>query len=369
MWRGRGWAGLVAGACVALGAMGCGDDPDSVESAVPPGAVAQVGETTVTRGDLDAWMRFSVQTAKLAKIAGATGVVPDPPSYRRCVAAAKAVAKDPPKGQPRPTDEQFRQQCARQRETLVDSTVTYLVRAAWSEEEAAARGIRPSDREVQAHLEASASRFGDPELFRSFRENADAETRRRMLDAARIDLLDQRLIARELGGVRPVAAHDVRAYYERHPDEFRVPEQRDVHIVLTKTKARTEAAIRRLRGGAIWATVARDVSIDGSKRHGGRIAALRKGAQPETLDRVFSVPAGRIAGPIQTPFGWYAFEVDRIRPAHKETFASVESRVRERLADRRRQAAEKRLGDQLQARWRARTRCAEGFDVPQCARG
>ena len=88
---------ILALAVVGLGATafaGCGND-------VPAGAVAKVGDSTITQDEFDKWLN----TAAKGTAQGGTAVVPDPPDYTKCVAAK---AKTPvPKGQKEPTNDEL----------------------------------------------------------------------------------------------------------------------------------------------------------------------------------------------------------------------------------------------------------------------
>ena len=84
---------------------GCGND-------VPAGAVAKVGDATITQDEFDKWLT----TAAKGNAQGGTAAVPDPPDYEKCVAAK---AKTPvPKGQKQPTDDALKKQCKSEYDAL-----------------------------------------------------------------------------------------------------------------------------------------------------------------------------------------------------------------------------------------------------------
>ena len=55
---------------------GCGND-------VPAGAVAKVGDSTITQDEFDKWLN----TAAKGNAQGGAAAVPDPPDFKKCVAA------------------------------------------------------------------------------------------------------------------------------------------------------------------------------------------------------------------------------------------------------------------------------------------
>ena len=97
-------AGLVLGV-VALS--GCGNS-------VPTGAVAKVGDSTITQDEFDKWMNIAVKGQSQAP--GGATAVPDPPDFEKCVAAKKKTPV--PKGQQKPSDDALKKQCKNDYDTL-----------------------------------------------------------------------------------------------------------------------------------------------------------------------------------------------------------------------------------------------------------
>src|SRR3954470_5003929 len=90
----------LAAATASVGAAllsGCGND-------VPAGSVAKVGDETISKSEFTKWL----QTAAAGAPQGAAAVVPDPPDYKKCVAAK---AKQPSQSKQQPSDAQLKKQC------------------------------------------------------------------------------------------------------------------------------------------------------------------------------------------------------------------------------------------------------------------
>ena len=86
----------VAAALLGLVALsGCGND-------VPAGAVAKVGDSTITQGEFDKWMAIAVKGQ--SQSSGGASAVPKPPDFSACVAAKKKTPV--PKGQQQPSDDE-----------------------------------------------------------------------------------------------------------------------------------------------------------------------------------------------------------------------------------------------------------------------
>ena len=75
----------------------------------------------------------------------------------------------------------------------------------------------------------------------------------------------------------------MRRAYDRRPAAFRVPPQRGVRIVETRRKAAALAALRRLRAGTSWTTVARASISAEDRRRGGLRRELERERQRAAL--------------------------------------------------------------------------------------
>lgn len=100
--------------------------------------------------------------------------------------------------------------------------------------------------------------------------------------------------------------------------------------------------VKRLRAGADFATVAREVSEDPDvARTGGEYtASARTAMAPELLEALFRLPLNQVSDPIATRFGLYIARVDEKIPAGKLAFEQVAPELREILLT---QGVERRL--------------------------
>ena len=100
---------------------GCGNS-------VPGNAVASVDGDGITRTDFNHWMNIAAATSQ-----GATGtrVTYSPPDFTACVATKRKTAPKPAKGQPAPTEAQFKTQCKQEYEGLRDQVMQFLILQRW----------------------------------------------------------------------------------------------------------------------------------------------------------------------------------------------------------------------------------------------
>jgi foldase protein PrsA len=289
---------------------------------IPGNAVVQVGDMNVTKPTFDHWM--SVAAASSQQTApGQTApkpVVPDPPSYKACIAQLQATAPKPAAGQPAPTAAQFKAQCQTQYKTLHDQVLQFLISADWVTGESAAQKVSVTDAAVQRQFNTiKAQQFPKPTDFQTFL-NQSGQTTADLLLRVKLDLLSTRLRDKVTQGSGTVTAAKISSFYNKNPSRFATPERRDLRIILTKTRAQAAAAKAQIQQGASFASVAKKVSTDrATKAQGGALLGVSRGQQEKALDNaVFAAKLGVLSGPLSTPFGFYVFKVQKITPATQQ---------------------------------------------------
>ncbi len=335
----------------------CGGDDDSNE--VPSNAVASVDGTPVTKADYERWV------AIMARSNGAP-VVPDPPTYARCIAGIQDAARRV-RGQRVPSDSAARAQCRQLDEQVRNQVMAMLIQSIWFEDEAKDLGIELSDRDIERRLEetkrAQFARRGEYERFL----RTSGMTEEDVLFQLRLQELPARITERIQRQAGDVTEADITAYYNRNREQFAVPERRDLEIVLTRTEAQAEAAKREIEDGASWASVARRSSTDAlSKGNGGRLLGVARGQQDRALDTAaFNARVDTIVGPVRGQFGWYIVRVTRVTDARQNSLADSREAIRAQLEQTKGQDELTRFGREFQERWSELTECRTGYVVPQ----
>ena len=109
-------------------------------------------------------------------------------------------------------------------------------------------------------------------------------------------------------------------------------------------------------------------SIDpATEKQGGKLSAA-EGEQETRLDEaLFEAPLGKLSGPVQTPFGWYVFEVTKSRRGSAQTLEQAKPTIEQLVVAERRQKRLSEFTDKFRAKWRARTECRAEYLMPDCA--
>jgi peptidyl-prolyl cis-trans isomerase D len=234
----------------------------------------------------------------------------------------------------------FRTELARQRlQTLVADGAKVSeaeARQAWEAERTRVRagyllvsagpgdGLSVTPAELDAYYKAHPAEFTQPE-------------RRRVLAAIL-----------PAASVPPPAVTDadVEAAYKARRGQFEQPARRRVSHILVKVpaiggsaaedqaKARVETALGRIRGGADFAQVAKEMSEDASTAsRGGDLGLLAQGEVVPEVDKLIqSLKPGELGGPVRSPFGYHVVKVFEVVPGSRKELKEVAPTLRATLA-------------------------------------
>ena len=343
----------LTGAAVAI--VACGND-------VPPGAVAKVGDETITQDEFDKW----VETAVKSQAQGGTAVVPDPPDFTKCVAAKQKAPA--PQGQAKQTDAALKKQCKTEYTTLKREVMQFLIQSEWVTQEAEKRDITVSDKAVQKSFEDQKKQaFPTDKAYKSFLKTSGM-TEADILFRVKLSQLQEKLTKDVTEDAKKVSTADVSEYYDKNQKRFAQPERRDLLIVLTKTEAKAQQAKDALDSGQPWKTVAKQYSIDqASKAQGGKLAAVAKGQQDKAFeDAVFAASEGEVGGPVKTQFGWYVFKVQKITPASQQSLDQSRDTIKNLLRSQRQQKALDAFIKDFREEYKGKTNCSDDYRVAEC---
>jgi foldase protein PrsA len=334
---------------------------------VPGDAVATVDGTAIAKTSYDHW----IQVAARSSGQGATATVPVPPDFKACIAQKRKTTPKPAKGQPQVTDAQLKTQCQTQYNQLRDQVLQLLISFQWLQKEAAAQKITVSDADVKKSF--------DQQKKQSFPKEADyqkflktsGQTEADIMLQVKADLLATKIRDKVVKGKDQVSDAQIQDFFNKNKTRFAQPERRDLLVVLTKTKAKAQAAVKQLKRGTAWKTVAKKLSIDqASKAQGGKLPSQVKSSLDATLgNAVFSATKGKLTGPLKTQFGFYVFKVTKIQKATQQSLAQAKATIKQTLVSQNQQKALQAFSDAYAKRWKSKTDCRKGYVIQQCKQG
>ena len=336
---------------------------------IPGNALVSVDGRPIAKDTFKHWMKVATaSTATSAEGGAAKPVIPEPPKYTACVAHLEATAPKPAKGQPAPTQAQLKSQCETQYKALLQEVLGFLISASWVEGEAAALGVKASDKEVKKRFQQiREQQFPKPGEFEKFIANS-GQTVSDLLLRVKGNLLAQKIQQKIVKSKSNVSQAQVAKYYNEHKQRFEVPEKRAVNIILTKTEAAAKKAKAEVSSGKSFASVAKSVSIDPvTKSKGGLLPEVVKGQQEQALsEAIFSAKPNVLSGPVKTPFGFYIFDVKSATSGSVQPLAQAQSSVKSQLVATQQQAALSSFVKNFKKKWTAKTDCRGGFVVQDC---
>lgn len=341
-------------------------------SGIPGNAVANVNGTPITTATFNHWMTVAANASSSSTTTGQTAAkvpVPDPPTYKNCIAHLEATAPKPAKGKSKPTAAALKTQCEQQYASLKQSVLGYLISANWVLSEASAQGVKVSDDEVKKQFnQIKAQEFPTEAAFQKFLTST-GYTVSDVLLRVKLELLSTKIQQKvsKNAGKKP-SQKEIQAYYEQHKSQYGQPEKRNILIILTKTQAQAEKAKKEIESGKSFSSVAKAVSIDPvSKAAGGSLPGVVKGQEQKALNEaIFSAKLNVLGGPIKTPFGYYVYEVKKTIPGSQQALSQVNSSIAQQIAAEKQQKAVTEFIANFRKKWTARTECRSEYSVQDC---
>ena len=150
----------------------------------------------------------------------------------------------------------------------------------------------------------------------------DPVVRRRMRNAADQALATE-VIRRSLApNLTDQALH---ATYDALVANKAAPEEVDIRLIMTDTKAEATALIGQLNSGANFAELATKFSKDGTAQNGGELGYARQDLlSPEIGAVAFAMAPGQMtAYPVRSGNGWFVIRVESRRQPAAPTFAAA----------------------------------------------
>ncbi len=264
-----------------------------------------------------------------------------PPRFSACVAGLQAQAAS--------LDEraagasQLESECKKRYQTLLQAALEHLIANEWLIGGARELGVPISDEHAVA---------GSAVMLEKRAKLAANAIRQALKDR-----------------VAPVTQAQVAGYYQRHRFEYLLSGERDLRIARTETPAEATKLKSQIASGKSFASVVSKIPVqqpvDSSD---GLVLELEPHfyGEPNLNQAIFTAAPGVLVGPVDTWFGYFVFQVTKIRFERLKPLAQVEAAIRRQLIGPRAERALAAFNKRWSATWTAATDCSPGYVVPKC---
>src|SRR5579863_3478376 len=205
-----------------------------------------------------------------------------------------------------------------------------------------AKTINPSDADLEAFFKKNAARY------------ATAVPEQRTLTYFAFTANDVP------GGIPQPTQQEIQQYYNTHQTEYSVPEQARARHILIKVdqgadaktdaaaKAKAEALLKQIQGGANFADLAKKNSDDpGSKDSGGELGFAQRGRMvPEFDNAIFTQKIGDTKI-VKSQFGYHIVQVEERQTAHAQSLNEVLPTIQATLIRQKTTAAQQNYAQAL----------------------
>ena len=223
--------------------------------------------------------------------------------------------------------------------------------------------IKLSDAEVKKSFDKQRKQqFPKDADYKKFLKDS-GQSEEDILQRVRLELLSNKIRDKIVKGKDKVTDQQIKAYYDKNRQRFSQPETRDLRIVLTRTRRRPSRPRRRSSPATPGRRSPRSTRSDqASKAQGGKLDGVAKGTQEKSLDAaIFGAKEGKLTGPSRRQFGYYVFEVDKVKKADQQTLQEATPTIKQLLSSQGQQKALDKFVKDFRSRWQRQDRVPGGL--------
>ena len=251
-------------------------------------------------------------------------------------------------------------------QTLQTQAVAFLVQREEYAREAEQLGIKVTDAQIAKKLDEVKKQYfgGSQTKFEKGLED-QGYTEATLREDIRSQLLTEGIYNKVTNDVKVTDA-DVEAYYEKNKTNYAVAESRSVRHILVKTKAEADRIYSQLEGGADFAALAKQSSLDpGSKDQGGKLTVTR-GQTVAPFDKAaFSLKTNQISQPVKTQFGYHVIQpLSDVKPGSVTPLAQVKAQIKTQLESETKNTSVDKWVAGVEKEYKDKVQYAAGFEPP-----
>ncbi len=156
----------------------------------------------------------------------------------------------------------------------------------------------------------------------------------KLLERDKDELLVQTWIKKQFDNT-VISDSEAKAYYDKHPDEFMIPEQVHARHILVKTQKEADEIIKQLKGlkgdelKNKFIELAKSKSIGPTGPRGGDLGFFGPGQMVKPFnDAVFAMKKGEVSTkPVKTQFGYHVIYLEDKKEKKKIPYKDAKARI------------------------------------------
>ena len=218
--------------------------------------------------------------------------------------------------------------------------------------EAEARNLILLDQEVDAELDGLLEALPEERKIALMEDKDKLAVVRRMTKENTLAML---LFAKDLFLRITVSDDELKADYEKTPEDFTVPTLYKVQQIVCATAEDAEEALKRLKKGDAFVTVAAEMSIAPEKERGGHLGWIRADQMPDPFPEwLVTLKVGKVSKPLESPHGFHLLLLIEKSKEGVLSFEEAKPKVRNRIMERKKRQVRQETVDRLWKQHRVR---------------
>ena len=211
-------------------------------------------------------------------------------------------------------------------------------------QEANKLAVQDLDKQIAEKVAQNRSRFGSDTDFEEALKGIDM-TLKDMQDFTRKDIVINNFIEKRFSAKAAATETEARKFYDENLEQyFKKPETaRASHILISidekaspedrnKAKEKSEALLKRVKGGEDFAALAKSDSSCPSSSQGGDLGTFTRGQMvPAFESAAFALKPGEVSGVVETQFGYHIIKLTNKQESATEKFENVKEKIAEAL--------------------------------------
>jgi parvulin-like peptidyl-prolyl isomerase len=256
-------------------------------------------------------------------------------------------------------------------EELKTSAIGELLNTAWITGEGEELGIQVTSKEIETELaKVKKESFKTEKAFQEFMEESHF-TEEDVNDRLELQILSTKIQEKITKEAPPVTEAEAKEFYEAEKAaQYTKKPTRDVRVVVNENKKEVEAAQKALEAdnsAKSWEKVTKKYSPT-TATNGGLQKEIAEEFLTEPLKKdIFKSATGELVGPVKQEKNYLLLEVTALHPEKVQTFAEVKTTIQTTLTSEKEQKFFEEWVKGFQTKWVARSQCASGFQIEQCA--